>query len=59
MSMIVGSVQQLVERQQRNALYVSSRRLDMVERSAPVMFVTVVLIQLSVTISQTALQVSE
>ena len=56
MTMTVESVRQLVERQQKNALYVSSRRLDMGEG---VMFMTVIFIQLCVTISQTANQVSE
>ena len=35
MSMTVGNVQQLVERLQRNVLYVSSRRQDMGERNVP------------------------
>ena len=56
MIMTVGNVQQLVERLQRNALYVSPRRHDMGEC---VMFIMVMLIQLSVIISQTAHQVSE
>ena len=56
MTMTVGNVRQLVERQQKNALYVLSRRLDMGEG---VMFMMVIFIELSVTISQTALQVSE
>ena len=35
MSMTVGNVQQLVEREQRNVLYASSVRLDMGERNVP------------------------
>ena len=35
MNISVGNVQQLVERLQRNVPYVSSRRLDMVERNVP------------------------
>ena len=35
MNISVRSVQQLVERLRRNALYASSRRLDMVERNVP------------------------
>ena len=56
MTMTVKSVRQLVERQQKNALYVSPRRLDMEEG---VMLMMVIFIELSVTISQTAHQVRE
>ena len=35
MNTSVRNVQQLVERLQRNVLYASSRRLDMVERNVP------------------------
>ena len=56
MTMTVRNVRQLVERLQRNALYVSSRRQDMGEG---VMFMMVILIQLSVKIFQSAFQVSE